>query len=90
MSSATPSPPALPQPSQFLVFNTRRPVFADIRVRRALTLLFDFEWINRNYFFGLYRRSGGYFAGSELSAYARAADAKELRAAQTLCCADPA
>jgi peptide/nickel transport system substrate-binding protein len=69
---------ALPQPSQFLVFNTRRPIFADIRVRRALTLLFDFEWINRNYFFGLYRRSGGYFAGSELSAYARPADAQEL------------
>ncbi|CCD88636.1 putative Periplasmic binding protein-like II [Bradyrhizobium sp. ORS 285] len=67
----------MPQPSQFLVFNTRRPVFADIRVRRALTLLFDFEWINRNYFFGLYRRSGGYFAGSELSAYGRVADATE-------------
>ncbi|MGC2776044.1 MAG: extracellular solute-binding protein [Bradyrhizobium sp.] len=67
----------MPQPSQFLVFNTRRPVFADIRVRRALTLLFDFEWINRNYFFGLYRRSGGFFAGSELSAYGRAADATE-------------
>jgi peptide/nickel transport system substrate-binding protein len=67
----------MPQPSQFLVFNTRRPVFADIRVRRALTLLFDFEWINRNYFFGLYRRSGGYFAGSELSAYGRPADAAE-------------
>jgi peptide/nickel transport system substrate-binding protein len=68
----------MPQPSQFLVFNTRRPVFADPRVRRALTLLFDFEWINRNYFFGLYRRSGGYFAGSELSAYGRPADATEL------------
>jgi peptide/nickel transport system substrate-binding protein len=67
----------MPQPSQFLVFNTRRPVFADIRVRRALTLLFDFEWINRNYFFGLYHRSGGYFAGSELSAYGRPADAAE-------------
>ncbi|MGJ4996360.1 extracellular solute-binding protein [Bradyrhizobium sp. HKCCYLS3077] len=66
-----------PQPSQFLVFNTRRPVFADVRVRRALTLLFDFEWINRNYFFGLYRRSGGYFAGSELSAYGRPAEAAE-------------
>src|SRR4029077_2406129 len=37
--------PALPQPSEYLVFNTRRPVFADIRVRQALTLLFDFEWI---------------------------------------------
>jgi peptide/nickel transport system substrate-binding protein len=67
----------MPQPSEFLVFNTRRPVFSDIRVRQALTLLFDFEWINRNYFFGLYTRSAGYFAGSELSAYARPADARE-------------
>ena len=67
----------MPRPSEFLVFNTRRPVFADIRVRRALTLLFDFEWINRNYFFGLYSRAGGFFAGSELSAYARAADVRE-------------
>jgi peptide/nickel transport system substrate-binding protein len=42
-----------------------------------LTLLFDFEWINRNYFFGLYGRSASYFAGSELSAYGRAADVRE-------------
>jgi len=67
----------LPQPTEYLVFNTRRPVFSDIRVRRALTLLFDFEWINRNYFFGLYSRNGGYFPGSELSAYGRAADERE-------------
>src|SRR3984893_13069981 len=67
----------MPQPSEFLVFNTRRPIFSDIRVRQALTLLFDFEWINRNYFFGLYGRAGGFFAGSELSAYARAADDRE-------------
>jgi len=67
----------MPQPSEFLVFNTRRPVFSDIRVRQALTLLFDFEWINRNYFFGLYSRSAGYFAGSELSAYARSPDDRE-------------
>jgi peptide/nickel transport system substrate-binding protein len=66
-----------PQPSQFLVFNTRRPVFSDIRVRQALTLLFDFEWINRNYFFGLYARSASFFAGSELSAYGRPADDRE-------------
>ena len=68
----------MPQPSECLVFNTRRPVFSDIRVRQALTLLFDFEWINRNYFFGLYGRSAGFFAGSELSAYGRAADEREL------------
>jgi peptide/nickel transport system substrate-binding protein len=67
----------MPQPSEFLVFNTRRPVFADIRVRQALTLLFDFEWINRNYFFGLYARSAGFFAGSELSAYGRPAEESE-------------
>jgi peptide/nickel transport system substrate-binding protein len=67
----------VPQPSEFLVFNTRRPAFSDIRVRQALTLLFDFEWINRNYFFGLYARSPSYFAGSELSAYGRAADDRE-------------
>ena len=67
----------MPYPSEFLVFNTRRAVFADLRVRRALTLLFDFEWVNRNYFFGLYTRSGGFFAGSELSAYARPADQRE-------------
>jgi peptide/nickel transport system substrate-binding protein len=67
----------LPKPSEFLVFNTRRPVFADVRVRQALTLLFDFEWINRNYFFGLYTRAAGFFAGSDLSAYARPADAGE-------------
>jgi peptide/nickel transport system substrate-binding protein len=67
----------MPQPSEFLVFNTRRSVFSDIRVRQALTLLFDFEWINRNYFFGLYARDAGFFAGSELSAYGRAADERE-------------
>ena len=67
----------VPEPSEYLVFNTRRPIFSDIRVRQALTLLFDFEWINRNYFFGLYARSAGFFAGSELSAYGRPADDSE-------------
>jgi len=69
--------PGVPQPSEFLVFNTRRAVFADIRVRKALTLLFDFELVNRNYFFSLYSRVAGYFAGSDLSAYGRPADARE-------------
>jgi peptide/nickel transport system substrate-binding protein len=67
----------LPQPSEFLVFNTRRSLFSDVRVRQALSLLFDFEWINRNYFFGLYARSAGFFAGSELSAYKRPPDDRE-------------
>jgi len=67
----------MPQPSEFLVFNTRRAMFSDVRVRQALVQLFDFEWINHNYFFGLYGRSPSYFAGSELSAYGRAADDRE-------------
>jgi peptide/nickel transport system substrate-binding protein len=67
----------MPQPSEFLVFNTRRAMFRDVRVRQALTLLFDFEWINRNYFFGLYTRAAGFFAGSKLSAYGRPADDRE-------------
>jgi peptide/nickel transport system substrate-binding protein len=59
------------------VFNTRRPVFADPRVREAISLLLDFEWLNRSYFYGLYRRNAGYFDDSELSSIGRPADARE-------------
>jgi peptide/nickel transport system substrate-binding protein len=67
----------LPKPSFYYVFNTRRAVFSDIRVREALATLFDFEWINRNLFFGLYQRPASYFDGSELSAHKRPADERE-------------
>jgi peptide/nickel transport system substrate-binding protein len=60
-----------------LALNTRRPVFADVRVRQALTLLLDFEWMNKNLFHGLYARTQSYFDGSELSASGRPADAHE-------------
>lgn len=60
-----------------LVFNTRRPAFSDIRVREALGLLFDFEWVNRNLFHGVYRRAGSFFSDSELSALGIPADARE-------------
>jgi peptide/nickel transport system substrate-binding protein len=61
-----------------LVFNTRRPLFADQRVREALIKLFDFEWINRNLYHGQYARTESYFARSELSSHGRPADEKEM------------
>jgi peptide/nickel transport system substrate-binding protein len=67
----------LPKANTAFIFNTRRPIFADIRVRQAITLLFDFEWINRNFFFNLYERAASFFNGSELSAYHRPADDRE-------------
>jgi peptide/nickel transport system substrate-binding protein len=70
-------PNGLPKPMVALVFNTRRPIFADICVREAVTDLFDFEWINRNFFFGRYSRTASYFEGSELAARGRAANAAE-------------
>lgn len=70
-------PSGLPKGMSALVMNTRRPVFSDIRVREAIGLLFDFEWINRNFFFGKYQRTQSFFEGSELSAPGRPADARE-------------
>ncbi|HEX4894536.1 MAG TPA: extracellular solute-binding protein [Hyphomicrobiaceae bacterium] len=68
----------LPAGMTALVFNTRRPVFADPRVRRALTLLFDFEWVNRSFFHGNYTRTQSFFERSELSSHGVPADPREL------------
>lgn len=70
-------PYGLPKGMQGLVFNTRRAVFADIRVREAILQLFDFEWVNHNYFFDLYKRTASYFDGCDLSAHGVAANARE-------------
>jgi peptide/nickel transport system substrate-binding protein len=67
----------LPKIMTALVFNSRRAVFADIRVREAISMLFDFEWINRSFFFARYRRTASFFEDSELSARGRPADAAE-------------
>jgi len=58
-------------------FNTRRDLFKDVRVREALGYLFDFEWINRNLFGGLYRRTRSFFDETDLSSIGRPADARE-------------
>ena len=67
----------LPAGMTALVFNTRRKVFADARVREALIYLFDFEWINRTLYAGLYSRTQSYFERSILASDGRPADARE-------------
>ncbi|MEA2933426.1 MAG: peptide/nickel transport system substrate-binding protein [Variibacter sp.] len=67
----------LPKGMNALVLNSRRPHLSDIRVREALGLLFDFEWVNRTLYFGSYRRTDSYFAASELASTGRPADARE-------------
>ena len=75
----------LPAGMTALVFNTRRKVFADPRVREALIYLFDFEWINRTLYAGLYSRTQSYFERSILASAGRPADARERAAARAVC-----
>ena len=58
------------EPMQGFLFNTRREKFSDPRVRQAFNLAFDFEWANKNLFYGQYARSSSYFQNSELAAAA--------------------
>jgi microcin C transport system substrate-binding protein len=53
---------------QGFAMNLRRPLFRDVRVRKALALAFDFEWMNRQVFFNQYTRSESYFANSPMAA----------------------
>lgn len=59
------------------VFNLRRPMFQDARVREALGYFLDFEWINQNLYENSYKRTGSYFEGSELSALGKPANDRE-------------
>lgn len=63
-------------------FNTRREKFADPRTRQAIGLAFDFEWVNKNLFYGVYSRSASYF---EKSGYA----AEGLPSAEELALLEP-
>jgi len=66
-----------PAPASGFIFNTRRPIFADPRVREALVMAFDFEWANANLFNNAYHRTFGYYGGSELSSEGKPVDDAE-------------
>jgi peptide/nickel transport system substrate-binding protein len=70
-------PDGTPAGMSALVFNTRRPLFTDARVRQALIQLFDFEWVNRTLYHGQFARTESYFSRSDLSSHERPADTRE-------------
>jgi microcin C transport system substrate-binding protein len=53
---------------QGFLFNTRLPKFKDVRVRKAIALAMDYEWMNRQLFYNAYTRVRGYFVGSDFEA----------------------
>lgn len=59
------------------LFNTRLPKFSNPVVRRALGMLYDFEWANKNLFGGKYTRTMSFWQNSELSALGHPASEKE-------------
>ncbi|QSA98234.1 extracellular solute-binding protein [Methylococcus sp. EFPC2] len=72
---------------QGFIMNLRRPLFADVRVRKALILAMDFEWLNRQLFFDRYTRLDSYFANTEMAASStpgRLPDAGELAVLEPL------
>lgn len=76
-------PNGTPTGMQGFVFNLRRPVFEDVRVRQALSLLLDFEWTNKQLFNGAYTRTGSYFENSDMAATGLP-DADELKILEPL------
>jgi peptide/nickel transport system substrate-binding protein len=70
--------PGLPATMFGMVFNTRRPIFADPKVREALTLAFDFEWLNKNFYENAYKRTQSFWQNSSLSSLGVPADPLEL------------
>lgn len=56
------------QDARWLAFNIQRPIFEDRRVREAIGLAFDFEWMNKALFYGAYSRANSYFQNTEYAA----------------------
>ncbi len=59
---------SLPIGYQSYIFNTRKPKFADVRVREAIGLAMDFDWMSRQLFYGQYRRVNGLFGNTDCAA----------------------
>jgi len=58
----------IPLRAQGFVFNVKKPLFADLRVRKAMTYLLDFEWMNKNLFYNQYQRVESYFMNTDYQA----------------------
>ena len=71
-------PDETPSGTQGFFINTRRNKFKDPRVREALALAFDFEWTNRNMFYGLYDRTQSFFENSPMEAEGEPTDAERV------------
>lgn len=65
-----------PSGTQGFWINTRKPRFADIRVRRALDYAFDYEWTNKNLFYSLYHRTTSFFENSDMKAQGKPGEAE--------------
>ncbi len=72
-----------PAAMQAFAFNTRRDKFADPRVRQAFGLAYNFEWANKNLFYGLYERIDSYFENQDLAATGKP-EGRELEILQAL------
>ncbi|MBR0555575.1 ABC transporter substrate-binding protein [Ciceribacter sp. L1K23] len=70
--------PGLPSGMLGFVFNVRRPLFADEKVREALSLALDFDWINKNLYNNAFNRTHSFWQNSALGAYGNVADEREL------------
>ncbi|WP_084678899.1 extracellular solute-binding protein [Methylocystis sp. ATCC 49242] len=69
--------PGRPVGMSGFVFNLRNKLFEDVALREAMAMMFDFEWVNANFYGGLYKRTTSYFEGSPFSSFGRPASEGE-------------
>ncbi|RNJ51095.1 extracellular solute-binding protein [Methylocystis hirsuta] len=69
--------PGRPTGMEGFVFNLRKEIFRDVRLREAIAMMYDFEWINANFYGGLYTRTESYFGESDYASTGRPASAAE-------------